>query len=102
MTTLFVTEFSGAAIVKGQPLPAYDEAKMGAQQSVSIGASSAATTNAVASNTNLLRLLARSDCHVAFGASPTASTSTLPLTANVEFPIAIPQNANYKVAVIEA
>lgn len=46
--------------------------------------SSAAITNAVSADIHIVRLIATTDCHVAFGGSPTATTNDFLLAANRE------------------
>jgi len=52
-------------------------------QTAAFTASSAAITNAVGSQVNKVRLLATQNCHIAFGASPTATTSDFYLPSGV-------------------
>jgi hypothetical protein len=53
-------------------------------QSVSVGSSSAATTNGVGPDVHVVRLIATKACYVAFGAAPTATTSNMYLAPNRE------------------
>ncbi len=48
----------------------------GTTQTVSTASSSAATSNAFASGTTVVRIIATEDCHIVFAASPTATTSS--------------------------
>jgi hypothetical protein len=52
-------------------------------QTVSISGTSAATSNAVGSNTTVVRIISDTACHYVIGASPTATTSSPYLPANV-------------------
>ncbi|MEK9909121.1 MAG: hypothetical protein VW498_02035 [Candidatus Thalassarchaeaceae archaeon] len=64
----------------GTPIPAL---KPSTVQTVSIGASSTATTSAVGSTTRIVRVVADVACYIQVASSPTASTSTTYLPANV-------------------
>lgn len=100
MATLYVTEFgkfgfdeNGGSIPLGRE-PAF------ATQAVTITSSSTAATNAFGKTTFIVRLLADANCHVKFGANPTATTNDELLLANVpEWRFV---EAGHKVAVIEA
>lgn len=81
MAKLYVTEFAnmaaddrGASIQIGQE-PGYE------QQPLTIGASSAQSA-AFRRDTNFVRIKAESACSIAFGNSPTATTSSRRLAAN--------------------
>jgi len=54
----------------------------GTTQTVSTASSSAATSNAFASGTTVVRIIATEDCNIVFAASPTATTSSTFLPAN--------------------
>ena len=72
----------------------------GTTQAVDVGAASAAITNAVGSQTYQVRLIAQEDCHVEFGAAPTAVAATsMFLAANREEVFSI--SPGEKVAVIQ-
>lgn len=72
----------------------------GVTQSVAIGATSAQITNATASDTDVVRLVATVDCNVAIGSNPTASATTSAfLPAGVVEYVDIV--SGYKVAVIQ-
>ena len=51
--------------------------KVGTTQTVAVGASSAASSNAVGSQTNEIRIVTTVDAYVEFASSPTASSSSL-------------------------
>lgn len=72
----------------------------GGHQSVTVSGTSAATSNAIGSQTNRVVLYSSTDCHIAFGASPTATTADffLPASTMVMFPI----RGGSKVAAIQA
>lgn len=52
-------------------------------QNVAIGSSSAATANATQPGVVVVRLLSDTDCYIAIGQTPTATTSSMKLKANV-------------------
>jgi len=73
--------------------------KAGTVATVSVSSSSAQSA-AHAATTNVVRLVSTTDCHVAFGSSPTATTSSMYLPANqVEYFLVA---ASEKVAAIRA
>lgn len=81
MTTLSVTVFNSASeVALGDPIEVL---------TVAIGGSSAATSAITTSGTMprvRVRLFAQSDCYIAWGENPTASSSTTPLgSENPEF-----------------
>lgn len=53
-------------------------------QVVTVGAASAATTNAVGSQTYVVRLISTTDCHVVFAGTPTATANDMFLAADRE------------------
>lgn len=70
---------------------------------VAIGASSAASSNAITSGVKFVRLIATVACNVQFGSSPTASqTTSMQLAANFPEYFMVSANNTDKVAVIEA
>ena len=70
-------------------------------QVVSVGAVSAATTNAVAVSTTCVRLVSTTDCFFAIGSTPTATTSSCFLPANVVEYVRVIGNSD-KVAVLQS
>lgn len=101
MATLYVTEFAyadiavpehGAAPVALQP-PA-------AEQTVTFTTSTA--SSAFHATTRIVRLYASADCHILFGADPTATTSKMKLKADAAEYFAVPLGASYKVAAVTA
>ena len=69
-------------------------------QKVDYTGTSAATSNAVATGIHLVRVVSTTDCHVAIGGTPTATTSDLYLPAyTVEYFIV---NEGQKLAAIRA
>lgn len=59
-----------------------DAARHSTTQAVAYTATAGVTTNAVGSQTYMVRLVANSACHIAIGTSPTATTSDPFLPAN--------------------
>jgi hypothetical protein len=57
--------------------------RWGTNQVVTVTSTSAANSTAFATGTNTIRVVATTSCHLAFGASPTATTSSTRLPANV-------------------
>lgn len=57
-------------------------ARPGATQTVTTSGTSAASSNGFGSSTFFVRVVCTEDCHIVFGASPTATTSDLFLPAN--------------------
>lgn len=74
-------------------------AKNGKTQTVAIGATSAAATNAFADQTRIVVLDADAACHVHFAGTPTATTADFHVQANV--PYAFIVDPGQKVAVIQ-
>lgn len=71
-------------------------------QKVSVSGTSAATTNTIGGERTwaVVRLLSTTDCHVAFAASPTATTNNMLLKANM--PEYFKMNSGDKVAAIQS
>lgn len=75
MANVIVTEFAG---IQAQQKPYIQSAFTPiASQSVAIGGSSAATTNAVGGSTSLIRIYAEADCNITIAAAPNASTGII-------------------------
>jgi hypothetical protein len=72
--------------------------RWGSNQVVSFTSTSTATSTAFQTGVNTIRVVATTSCHVAFGASPTATTSSTRLAANV--PEYIVVGAGQKLAAI--
>lgn len=98
MATLYVTEYSQPTY-NGGIVQIASEPEV-ATQTVAISGSSAATTNAFANNTNIVRLHTDSICSVFFGTSPTATTSKRRMNAGDTEYFGVPVGSAYKVAVI--
>lgn len=56
--------------------------RLGATQTVAVGAASAANTTGFAAGTQAVRVVSTTACHIAFGAAPTATTNDAYLPAN--------------------
>lgn len=97
MATLYVTEFADLGRVGG--ISQVGVQTPTAEQTVSIGASSAASS-AFQNNTKFVRLHTDSICSITFGASPTATSSKARMAANQTEYYAVPNGQSYKVAVI--
>lgn len=72
---------------------------VGTTQKKAFTGTSAAIDNPISGDCNVVRLLATTDCHVAFGTAPTATTSSMPLTANIPEIVAVVPGS--KVAAIQ-
>ncbi len=100
MATLYITEHAGQVrdaagyLVQGTPVhPAT------AQQTVAIGASSAAS-NVLNASTTIVELVSDVVCSIAVGTAPIATAASRRLAANVPIQIGVPAGKNYKIAVI--
>lgn len=71
---------------------------IGPAQAVAVGVASTQSTALSGSTTFMVRLLATVDCYVAFGANPTATTSSTRLIANQ--PEYFAAKAGQKIAVL--
>jgi len=97
MANIIVTEFRGTWDV-GRVQAAYNPL---ASQTVAIGGSSAATTNAMNGLTVLLRVYAEADCNIAIAATPDAGTGiAIPLAAGQYDYFAVEPASAMKVACI--
>jgi len=97
MANIIVTEFRGTWSI-GQIQAAYG---LLASQSVAIGGSTAATTNAMNASTVLIRVYAEADCNITIAAAPNASTGiVIPLAAGQYDYFTIDPGASMKVAVV--
>jgi hypothetical protein len=100
MATLYVTEYAtgGFAQVGGAVVQTAHEPPL-AEQTVSIGGSSAASS-AFNAATTLVRLHADAICSILFGTSPTAAAAKQRFAANQTEYKTVPRGQSYKVAVI--
>ena len=60
-----------------------DPLKIVTNQSVAFTGTSAAITNAFGAGVTVIRVVSTTDCFIKFGSAPTATTSDMPLIANV-------------------
>lgn len=100
MANLHITEFDRLAVSANNG-PVVQIASMPplAEQTVAIGGSSAASS-AFNASTRFVCLTPKADCHIQIGATPTATTSLLPLTAGQVYYFGV--TPGHKVAVIQA
>ena len=97
MANIIVTEFC-ATKDRGEIQAAYGPL---ASQTVAIGGSTAATTNACNASTSLIRIYAEADCNVAIAAAPNAGTGVvIPLAAGQYDYFSIAPGTAMKVACI--
>lgn len=97
MANIIVTEFRGTWSI-GQIQSAYGPL---ASQSVAIGATTAATTNAMNASTVLIRVYAEAACNITIAAAPNASTGVIiPLAAGQYDYFSVDQGSSMKVACI--
>ena len=101
MANLHIAEFTALA-PDGAAFPAVMQlAQMPpvAEQTVAIGGSSAASS-ALNAATRFVCLTPKADCHIQIGATPTATTSLMPLTSGQAYYFGV--TPGHKVAVIQA
>jgi len=96
MATMYVAEFAEGSL----SAPTVVTAGPHAEQTVAIGGTSAATTNAFKNNTSVVRIHVDAICSIAFGTAPTATASLMRLAANQTEYFKVPRGKDYKVAVI--
>lgn len=97
MANIIVTEYRGTWSL-GQIQAAYGPL---ASQTVAIGATTAATTNALHASTVLICVFAEADCNITIAAAPNASTGIIrALAANQYDYFAVDQGSAMKVACI--
>ena len=101
MSVLYITEFVSVGGTGNFPIAGALVSPV-AQQTLVISGSSSVCASAFNSNTMFVRLHTDAICCVSFGTSPTAATNAMRLAANQTEYFAVPQNGNYKVAVIAA
>ena len=93
MTEMATDRKSGGAIQALQ---------IGTEQTISVASSSEATSNAFADTSGVVRVVSTTDCHLAFAASPTATTSNTYLPANQVEYFKVPAPGTSKLAAIRA
>lgn len=100
MALLYVTEFVSQGMdLNARAMPIAQLPVSRDQTPVSVSGSSQ-TSSSFLNNTGLVRLHTDAICSVAFGTSPTATTTNMRMAANQTEYFAVPQNGAYKVAVI--
>ena len=95
MAVCYISEFSAVANVSGCPVAMMPPI---AEQTVAIGAE--ADSNAFNAATRYIRVHVDAICSIAIGTAPTASTSTLRMSAESTEYFAVPLNGGYKLSVI--
>lgn len=99
MATLYITEFAFqgkdgandvAPVVQQPPL---------AEQTRSVSGTSA-QSSALNDQTQMVRLMTDTACFVLFGANPTATSSKMPMAANVPEYFGVPLKSGFKIAAI--
>ncbi len=98
MANLHITEFSDVANIVS-PIQIPQMPPVADQTPLAIGATSAASS-AFNASTRFVCLTPKADCHIQIGATPTATTSLLPLTAGQVYYFGV--TPGHKVAVIQA
>lgn len=97
MATLYVTEFDGISVPLGGVAQVCNQPPI-AEQTVSFSSSTA--SSAFNAATRIVRIHTDSICSIAFGTSPTATTSKMRMVAGQTEYFAVPVNQSYKVAAI--
>lgn len=99
MATLYITEFAaGGPDGRGIDQPAMRVPEVTTQ--VETITASSTQTNALQPSTTVIRLNTDVACHVAFGANPTATTSSLRLGPNATEYFSVQAGQSLKLAVI--
>ena len=94
MATELAKSFNQSEQIQALPL--------GSTQTISVTSSSAANSTAFAAGTTAVRVVSTTDCHIIFGTSPTATTSTAYLPANQVEYFKVPVPGTSKLAAIRA
>lgn len=95
MAVVYISEFSSLANVVGCNIAMMPPI---AQQTVAIGAET--DSNAFNASTRFIRVHADAICSIAVGLTPTASTTTLRMSADSTEYFGVPLNSGYKLSVI--
>lgn len=100
MATLYITEFTamGFDVIGRQTYTSMEPPV--AEQTVAIAASSAQSST-VNAETLLVRIHTDSNCSIAIGTNPTATTASRRLPANAVEYVTVPKGKDYRIAVIE-
>jgi hypothetical protein len=100
VAVLYITEYAGLTPSPVGGLAQLSQENPLAEQTVSIGVSSA-QSSAFNAKTRIVRLHCDAVCSVEFGTNPTATSSTQRLAANQTEVKGVPVGASFKVAVIQ-
>ena len=73
---------------------------VGTTQSIAVAATSAATSNAFDAETTIVRISTTTNCYIAFGSSPTATTSDVLMPAGTTEYFKVPVPGTSKLAAI--
>jgi hypothetical protein len=99
MAILYITEFNTIGRDNNNATVMAPLAPSAADQTVAVGAASAQSA-ALRSGTNLVRIVSDVTCSVKFGVNPTATASTMRLSADSAEYFAVPAGISMKIAVI--
>jgi hypothetical protein len=99
MAVLYVAEFQFMGQVPSASGQMAQQAPL-AEQTASIGGSSATLTNPFNAKTAFIRVHTDAICSIKVGASPTATTSTARMAANQTEYFGVPVGAGWNIAVI--
>lgn len=99
MATLYIREHTKQARDANGVETSVPSYPSNAEQTVAIGAASAASAVLQPSTTEVV-LCSDAVCSIAVGASPTATAANWRLPANTPVTIGVPPNSGYKIAVI--
>lgn len=99
MATLYIREHTKQARDANGEVTTAPSYPTNAEQTVAIGASSAASATLQAATTEVV-LCSDAVCSIAVGVNPTATASNWRLPANTPVTIGVPPNSGFKVAAI--
>ncbi len=99
MATVYITEFQ-QGLKPGEFVSPHLTTNFTPQANITSSGTSQASA-AFASTTDLVSIFSTAVVKIAFGTAPTATSSSLPIQANVRYTFAVPKGGNYKVAVID-
>lgn len=97
MATVYITEFQETSVFTNAVMPVVSP--IYAQQTVAIGAGSVQSA-AFQPLTRFIRIHTDAPCSINFGVNPTASATTMRLSANSTEYFEVPARGGWKVAVI--
>lgn len=97
--SLYITEFAGSPYQGGSPLPMASLEGIIAEQTAIVTSGTSQQSSAFGTRTTFIRLITDDICHIAYGSSPTAATtSTIKMAAGQTEYFAV--KAGQKIAVI--